>query len=31
MINGGISKAIRYTGIGSLDTIWFFLDLLELI
>ena len=32
MINRGISKAIRYTGIGSLDTIFgFFLDLLELI
>ena len=28
MINRGISKAIRYTGIGSLDTIFgFFLDL----
>ena len=22
MINKGISKAVRYTGIGSLDTIW---------
>ena len=31
MINKGISKAIKYTGIGSLDTIFgFFLDLLKL-
>ena len=30
MINKGVSKAIRYTGIGSLDTVFgFFLDLLE--
>ena len=32
MINKGISKAINYTGLGSLDTIFgFFLDLLEFI
>ena len=32
MINRGISKAISYTGIGSLDTLFgFFLDLLGLI
>ena len=31
MINKGISKAIRYTGIGSLDTVFGFLVLSELI
>ena len=32
LINRGISKAVRYTGIGSLDTLFgFFLVLLELI
>ena len=30
LVNKGISKAVRYTGIGSLDTIFgFFLDLLD--